>query len=141
MLLWASVIFCMIANLLRPLTYFKWEHCVLNLSFPLCTFSYEPMYYEVRYGSKALLLLLLLLLLSSSSYSSSSSSPSFQRGAGKSFLPYPLDSNTVQLGDDHRCSNQSCAFNALLADVVDVATRQRVVTEFLTTEGSSPIHP
>ena len=83
--------------------------------------------------SMAVPVVLLLLLLSLSS--------SFQCGAGKSFLPYPLDSNTVQLREDHRCSNQSRAFNALLADVVDVGTRQRVVTEFLTAEGSSPVDP
>jgi hypothetical protein len=34
---------------------------------------------------------------------------------------------------------QSRAFNPLMADVIYIDTRQRVVTEFLTTEGSSPI--
>ena len=34
---------------------------------------------------------------------------------------------------------QSRAFNALMTDIVDVGTRQRLVAEFLTTDGSNTI--
>ena len=61
---------------------------MLNLSIPICTFSYESMYYEGRYKSKA------------------SSPPPPKCGAGKSFLPYPPDSK-VQLRKDNRCSSHA----------------------------------
>jgi hypothetical protein len=95
---------------------------VFNPSIPIRTFSCESMYYEGRYENKA-------------------SPPPLPLNVAPrrvNFLTHWI-ANTVQICEDHRCSNQSRAFNALLADVVDVGTRQRVVTEFLTTEDSSPI--
>jgi len=60
----------------------------------------------------------------------------------ESFLPYPPTSNTLHLHQDHGCSSQSvtCVQQSTVqkADVVDVRTRHRVVTEFLTAEGCSP---
>ena len=110
MLLWASLILWMIADLLRPLTCFKREHCVFNLSIPTCTFSYESIFYEVwcmcdrasymkmtrgtnlmqqvgisrtmKVGKKVRLPHPL---------------PPVKCGAGKSFFPYSLDSNPGQL--------------------------------------------
>jgi len=49
--LWASVILCMIADLVRPRTCFKKEHCVLNLSIPLCTFPMSLC--TMKFGRKA----------------------------------------------------------------------------------------
>lgn len=78
------------------------------------------MYYEGRYESKVFF-------------------SSFKYGAGKNLFPYPLHSDTSQIREDDWCSDQTRAFNALLADVADVGNREKVITEFLNTEDSSPI--
>ena len=59
----------------------------------------------------------------------------------ESFLPYPPTGNTLHLHQDHGCSSQSvtCVQQRTVhkAVVVDVRSRHRVVTEFLTGEGCS----
>ena len=119
MLLWASVILCTIADLLRPLTCFKKERCVCRISvfwyvlFPisLCT---------IKVGSKVKL------------------PPPHWMWRREEFLALPTEKPNCPAPQGSSVL-QSRAFNPLMADVVYIDNRQRVVTEFLTTEGSSPI--